>query len=554
MSLRSRFDNFVANVFGGAIARAMSAAGYSPAQQSADDGRGVVATFPGAAGGAKASDASRVDGRTFAGGRQSVDDASDLFNSTLAIFAPLSSESQWRALNLDSNALDKIKPSKLIELLADLSPEVSRALYDGLLMCNPGVEITATNPGTETPNPRAQKALDDILHQLRTLYGATDVLYDQLFISLFLRGACCGELVLDFDGQTFVDIARPDPATMSFKKSRDPVRGVVWQVGQWQGGRFVVLDGRETFRYVPLHPLPGKIQGRAPFSSALFVAVFLMSVLRDLRRVIQQQGFDKVDVTVLLDKIRASMSNADQNNPQEVTKVANDIISAVKGVYSQLQPDDAYVHTDAVTVNRAQGAANASTLGAVDALFKALERMATRALKTMPLLMASTEGASEANANRQFEMYAKGMSILQHRVEALLEHLFSLALQAQGLLAQVNVKFAELRAAEAMRDAQTEEKTIANANSLYEQGVISQDERAKRTTGKDKADQPAPRTPAAQQTRPTRPEADPEPGANRMPGGTRTAPSTTAVESSVTYWQHIAPAAAQDLPTAVGVN
>jgi hypothetical protein len=185
----------------------------------------------------------------------------------------------------------------------------------------------------------------------------------------------------------------------------------------------------------------------------------------------------------------------------------------VQAVFNNLQPDDAYIHTDVVTVNRPVGAVDASSLGGVDGLIKSLERMLTRALKTMPLLMADTAQASEANANRQWEVHAAGIKSLQHLAENLLGRLLTIALQAQGLGATVEFRFAELRAAEMLRDAQTEALQIANARAKYEAGWTSQDEAAEALTG-HAADVPEPRTVTGGGAGALA-SVNPEPGSNR---------------------------------------
>jgi hypothetical protein len=85
---------------------------------------------------------------------------------------------------------------------------------------------------------------------------------------------------------------------------------------------------------------------------------------------------------------------------------------------------------------------------------------------------------------------------MQHLLETLLEGLLTLALQAQGIRATVRFRFAELRAAELLRDAMTEQLNIANASALYAAGWISQDEAAEMVVGHP-ADAPAPRAPVA---------------------------------------------------------
>lgn len=499
--------------------------------------------------------------RALAGKRSTVDSPDDLWANTLSTISMLSADDYWRGMKLDSLTLDKISPAKLLELMVDVSPEVSRALFDFLTMFNSGYECKAFKPGTTTVDEKASAAIKAIMQTLKTLHGSPKIVFDRMAISVFMRGSVFGETVLDANAHDFVDLATPDPQTLTFKKARDEVRGTHWIWGQNQGGQFVRLDDLPTVRYMPVHPLPGKIQGRSPANSALFVCLFLLVMLHDLRRVIQQQGYPRQDIGVDLEKLRDLMPD-DLQNTDEFKEWADDLVDSVKKVVDALEPDDTYIHSDVVTVNDAKGAMSTTGLGIIGELFKALERMATRALKTMPLMMATTDGVSEANANRQWEIHAKGIKSLQQCVESVLESLFEVALQAQGIIATVEFRFAELRAAEEFRDAQTLLLRTTIARALYDNGLISQDEAAMMVLKKEKADQPEPRKAAV--VVPPNPQdpsqTNPEPGASRdamallklwasrIADSTRT-PSSAELERSLDFWKTFAPEIAATLPT-----
>lgn len=501
--------------------------------------------------------------RGIAGRRATVDAPDDLWANTLSTISMLSADDYWRGHRLDSLTLDKISPAKLLELMVDVSPEVSSALFYYLTMFNSGYEVEARKPGTETVDPKATKALSEVMRTLTQLHGSPKIVFDRMAISLWMRGSVFAEAVLDANARDFIDLATPDPQTLTFRKARDEVRGTYWQYGQNQGGQFVRLDDMPTVRYMPFHPLPGKIQGRSPANSSLFVCLFLIVMLHDLRRVIQQQGYPRTDIAVDLEKLRDLMPE-NLANVDDFKSWADELVDAVKTVVDALEPDDTYIHSDVVTVNDPKGAMSTASLGIIGELFKALERMATRALKTTPLLQATTDGVSEANANRQWEIYSKSIKSMQQCVESVLQSLFEVILQAQGIIADVVFRFAELRAAEEFRDAQTLLLKTTIARALYDSGYISQDEAAMMAVNKKKADQTEPRkVAAAPPPAPGDPsQTNPEPGANRdamallrlwaarIAGSTTRAPTSAELENSLEFWKRFAPEIAEKLPAA----
>ncbi len=414
--------------------------------------------------------------------RESVNTAADApryFGSYIE--PPPDAEDTWRVQDLDDRTLSRISPARLIELLADLSPEVSRALFDFCTLFNPGYEVTALKPGGDTQHRRGQQAIDDFLMLLKSLYGSADVVLDTLIIGGFLRGAFFAEIVLD--GRAPADLATPDPFSARFKRVVDPVRGQIWQLGQYVDGKFHRLDDVPTVRYVPIHRLPGRPYGRALAAPALFSALFLLGLLHDLRRVVSQQGYPRIVVKVDLEKL-ADMAPPDaQMGSAEFEEWVDKTIDEIERVYQQLQPEDAYITTSAVEVDSPVGTVDASSLGGIDDLIQSLERMLTRALKTTPLLFFGADTSSESQANRQWEIHAAGIKSIQHLLESMLESLLTEMLRAQGIQADVRWEFAELRAAELLRDAQTETMQIANAARKRDEGWITQDEASEEITG-----------------------------------------------------------------------
>ena len=444
-------------------------------------------------------------GTPITGGRLSVDTEVTWYGVPRVITAPESPDETWRMLDLDADTLGTLATSRLMQLLADLSPDISRALWDFVRMCNPGWTLKAYKRGAKgtegqgevgpaggEPDLAAQEALDAFLQHLNDLYGSFDVVVNRLFISAFLRGAFFSELVLSAERDQPVDLATPDPSSARFQLFLDVIRGYIWQLGQWQIGHWVELDW-PTITYTPIDPLPGVPYGRPLASPALFSTIFLVGLLHDLRRVVAQQGYPRLDLAVNVEKLLATMPPDLATEPATVKDWINGAVSEIQKMYATLQPDDAYIHTDVVEVNRPVGTVDAQAIGAVDGLIEALERLSMRALKSMPLLMGLAQSSNETQANREWEVYAAGIKSIQHPCEAMLSKQFRLALECQGIQAGVAFQFAELRAAELLRDAQVLALQTETAIAQYNAGWISQDEAAQTVVGHN-ADLPAPRS------------------------------------------------------------
>lgn len=424
-------------------------------------------------------------------------DSPESFNGSLQGLTVFSNDSYWRKFALAETVniaeLQKIPLDKLAELLADISPEVSMALHIRTILSNTGYEIEAYKLGSDDKDEAAQKELDEMRARVAANYGTEDVFYNQLFLTLWLRGSIITEGIFDAGGRSLIDIATPDPKTLAFRKALDDLRGTVNDFGQWQNGNFVSFRGIEQIRYVPLNPFPNRLEGRPIISATFFIAVFLMAVLRDLKRVIQQQGYPRYDIEIDLANLKDLMPQDAEHDDTKfeswATAVKQSVINAVEG----LEPDETFVHYSGVTINQPVGAMSTNSLSAIDGMFKALERMAARACRVPPLFMGITDGVSEANANRQFEAFLKDLENGQHIVENVMGSQYSLGLQAAGKPARVVFRFATMRASERMKDAQADLMEAQLAQLSYEMGWISQDEAAKRGAKVKAADQAKPR-------------------------------------------------------------
>ena len=144
--------------------------------------------------------------------------------------------------------------------------------------------------------------------------------------------------------------------------------------------------------------------------------------------------------------------------------------------FDNLDPDATIVVNDIYSVNLVHAATSQGALAHVGSIIQALERMVVRAGKTHPLLMGLTEGASEANANRQWEVYAKGIKVLQHPVENLIAAMLEMGCEAQGVLVKAVPRFAEVRVSEEYRDAQTDQLRLQNAENSERLGYRNHEE------------------------------------------------------------------------------
>lgn len=421
-------------------------------------------------------------------GRKSKDDQYDLFGgSPFTLLPPPTSDQDWQAFTLDATTFSRIAPARVLELLADMSPEVSKALWDYLRMCNPGWDFDVFHIGTERRHREGYRVVKETLDNWAYNGGSLDTLFARLDSAAFLRGALFSEIVFDTDARTCVAMVTPDPISVRFRKEQRGILGDVWQLGQMQDGMFVALD-RPTVQYLPIDPNPGIPYGRPLASASIFTGLFLLGLLHDLRRVIAQQGYPRIDISIDTDVLLRMAPPEVRTSAEKLQKWIDGVITQVKTAYSGLGPSDAYIHVSAIQLKDSVGVIGNESLGSLSGIISSLERMSIRALKTMPIFMAVMEGSSDSNSNRQWEMQAQGIKAIQHLKESMIERHLSVVLQANGIQAIPKWRFAELRSSEGLRDEQTRTLFLANTTTEYTMGWISHEEASIKATGKPPAE------------------------------------------------------------------
>ena len=432
-----------------------------------------------------------LDPRPLPAGRVSFNESGSVTNDNWAMLPPLDFDTSWRMVNYDLNYLDQMLPKDILDVLIDLSPETGKAIWDFLRLCNPGWEYKAYELGSEDKeNLEAKEHLDQFIATLRILYGSFDIILGRYFIGAYLGGGFFSEIVLDAQATESVDLVAPDPYSIRFRKRIDPVRGEVWEPGQWQNGKFVSLD-KPTIKYLPVDPTSASPYGRPLATPALFTAVFILNLLHDVKRVVMQQGYKRMDISMDLEAAEDAFTFDNQGYATFHQYVAG-AIEQIKTAYRALQPDDAFVHTSVFTLNPPAGTLDSDSIGAIAEILDRLEKMVTRGLKSTSLLLESGNSPSETDSNRRWEIHAAGVKSLQHHCENMLEAQLQVSLQAKGIQARVEFRFSELRASEMLRDEQTRQLKIANSVAEYQAGFTSQDEASNNAVNHD-ADSPEPR-------------------------------------------------------------
>ena len=396
--------------------------------------------------------------------------------------------------NFDATAIFESKQltyAQILAILPDLDPDVSMALNNMLRLSNTDMSVKVYKGlKTEVIDQAAQNNVDTFLKGINRHYGGLKNLINQLNMSAYLQGAMSIEAVLDEKNKTVIDFAPINPFSIHFLHVGDnsDLSPTQYQLKPAQGraiinANYVVMNPL-TFWYSPVDPAIGDPYGRPPAGPAIGDVMFMMRIMYDLRKVIHNQGWPRIDVTVITEMIKNMAPDAIKNDANKYVAFINEQVNKIVTAYSDLKPDDTFVHNDGVKVEMV-GETSRGALMDPSALLLSIERRIIRGLKQLPMLMGSNEGTTETHGTVQYEIYTKTIESFQNLVENILAEALELKLRMDGIQATVVVEFDKVRSSQRLLDAQAYQLEIQNQVALVDKGWISNDEASLEITGSE---------------------------------------------------------------------
>ncbi|HQT78096.1 MAG TPA: hypothetical protein PLD10_13660 [Rhodopila sp.] len=338
---------------------------------------------------------------------------------------------------------------QLMELLASADPDTSAAVHAYLTLADQKPQVIIKDINGEY-HEEAYRLWDQMVAKLTRRLDLSQgyqerpslrILAEQFRYMLLLRGACAAELVA---GTNFVpnEIRQVDPHTLWWF---EPEPGKPWPQ-QWPRGSQMPIDlNIPTFFISRYRNSPLTHYSTSPFVSAINTIAARQEVVNSLYRILNLTGFPRIDIKVLETVLQnAAPANIRADSLQLRTWIEARI-QDIRGAFSQVRPDEAFVHTDAteVTIINDKNPGVGIDIKALIGVLNAQNQAGLKAVST--ILGRGESGVNTASVEaRVFSMNADSLNA---PVGELLSNLFSCAYQLLGYPVIVSVEFppAELR-------------------------------------------------------------------------------------------------------------
>ncbi|MCE5200442.1 hypothetical protein LLG39_15855, partial [bacterium] len=383
---------------------------------------------------------------------------------------------QYDRYDISKLEASALPASSLLALLPDLSADVGLAVWNILRLGSSGFNYTVKDSSGQD-DEAGKEILDRVVDQINDRSGGLGCLIVQWLMSGFLQGAVAGEVALA-DGLSNVDdFCVVDPFTITFRRGEDGK--LIAEHNPPGGGPRVALNPAK-FWYIPIDPWIDDPYGRPPAAPVLQEVWFDIAVITDLRKVIHNQGWPRIDIKVVEEVLNANAPLGIKNDPTKMAEWLEARLAEVQAAYNALEPDDSFVHFDSVEIDQA---AETGKLFDATAVMRVIERRMIKALKQLPILMASNEGTTETHGTVQWQIFVAGLKSLQDPIAFILERMMQLSLEVLGYQGRVECWFEPIRTTDRKADAEAEGLEISNAMRKWMLGWQTWEESAIEITG-----------------------------------------------------------------------
>lgn len=372
---------------------------------------------------------------------------------------------------------------QVIRDLAASNPDLAAALNAYLRTALTDTYTAVARNIDGTFNPEATALVQQILTRIDVIGNYDDgfsgiwslrSVSESLAKELMLCGAMGLELVLDKARlpRTFAPISVTQIDFIADDKWLKPIQKV--------GGEEIDLD-QPTFFYCSIDQDLLQPYAASPFEPAIQPVLFSISLLNDIRRIVRRGVHPRVKVTIDEDKFRKYLPPEYVNDPKALEGYMNTVLSSIESRVNGLEPEDAVVMWDSITVE-ILSRGNESYGDEVVVLQELANSKLTTGAKALPSILGHGTG-SQNIASSETLLFMKNAAGVQAKLNEIYSKALTLAVRLFGEDVYVEFKYAPI---DLRPESELEAFRVMKQSRILEQlsfGFISDEDAAMQITG-----------------------------------------------------------------------
>lgn len=346
----------------------------------------------------------------------------------------------------------------LTDIFATRTSLDSRALIKSLLVNDPDMSATLgayltvadTQPIMLVKDvngqldPAGQLTLSQILMNLTTrmdyqsqgfkIVKALNHITEEMRYIILANGVLGAELILNKEFWPS-EIRTPDMSTIEWFEKKP---GQFTPQQTTLNGDKISLD-IPTFFCEWFRQDPTTIYSVSPFVSAINTIAARQQIINDLYRIMQITGYPRMDVTVLEEVLMKNVPAEHKTTEEKRQAYVRAQLGYITSTLGSLRPEQAFVHTDSVTVEKGSVQSAAMAMD-IKPIIETLNAQNQAGLKTVSTLIGrGTAGVNTSSVEaRVFAMNADG---LNKPIANIFSQIFTMALRLTGSMSYVECSF-----------------------------------------------------------------------------------------------------------------
>lgn len=331
------------------------------------------------------------------------------------------------------------------QLISDLmrtDPDMSAATHAFLTVSDTQIRYLVKDPTTDQVDPAGQQLMGQILNAMTKRFDYSKgfqvkpsirSICESLRYMILARGGIGAELVVNKEFLP-TELRQVDMGALEwFEKAP----GQFTPQQSTKGGAKISLDLPNFFTSW-FRRDPTSIYTYSPFVSAINTIAARQQVINDLYRIMNLTGFPRMEVTVLEEVLTKNAPPEVKMDAAKLQQYIGVAINQITGQINNIRPDQAFVHTDAVTP-KIMNEKSSMSLN-IDSIIETLNAQNQAGLRTMATIIGrGTSGVNTATVEaRVFSMSAQALNV---PIADLLSSAFTLALRLNGSESYVEVYF-----------------------------------------------------------------------------------------------------------------
>jgi len=384
----------------------------------------------------------------------------------------------------DVSRLKRYTADQLLRNLPAINPDASMALWNMLRLCSAPVKFKVTDLSGRATD-KGYQLIWEYVNRIYRDRGGFAAFEGQLFKTVYVLGAACGETVLGADLKELLDFVAVDPTTIDFFARKLPNGQINYVPKQLQSGQYVSVE-KEGFYYVPLDADIGDPYGSSPLLSLLQVMFFQMQVMADLQRITHNQGWPRLHVKVLTEILMKNAPPALQRNEGKLQNFIKNQLSDIQTIYQSLEPDDTFVTTDATDISEVGGKSGASA--SAKTLMDVIDIRMANGLKQLSIFLNKHSGKTETYGTVEWKIMVDAIESVRQVVKQVIDNGLTFILNQNGIQGYVEREYEAISTENLLTKETAEWLRTKRLTFARDAGLIGHDHTAQILFGLDEAE------------------------------------------------------------------